>query len=164
MLGSTVLLFWDQVLTYVEIRAPGLDFRIPALNMLCGENPEAVCEELANAPPINLVEEVDDNPAAAETFVASLIQLHSEESATQVTKIAPRKRLLCDILRCTPRVLPASIIDIKIRLVANFKVCKGDSSIGDCRITESFDNGLGFEIHSSQVVISHVDPPYHMRA
>lgn len=86
MLGSTVLLFWDQVLTYVEIRAPGLDFRIPALNMLCGENPEAVCEELANAPPINLVEEVDDNPAAAETFVASLIQLHSEESVTQVTK------------------------------------------------------------------------------
>lgn len=46
--------------------------------MLCGENPEAaeLCEDSAKAAPINFVEEVDDSPAAAVTFVASLTQLH----------------------------------------------------------------------------------------
>ena len=43
--------------------------------MLWGDNPEASCEDPAKAPPMSLVGEVDDSPATAETFVASLTQL-----------------------------------------------------------------------------------------
>ena len=57
------------------IRAPGLDCRIPASNILWGDSPEALCEDSAKAPPISLVEEVDVSPAVAETFVASSTQL-----------------------------------------------------------------------------------------
>lgn len=60
---------------YVVIRAPGSDCRIPASNMLWGDSPEALCEDPAKAPPMSLVEEVDDSPAVAETFAASLTQL-----------------------------------------------------------------------------------------
>ena len=56
------------------------------------------------------------------------------------------------------------MLGIKIRLVPNLKIIESDPSIGDCRITESLDNRLGFKIDSSQVVISHVESPYHMGA
>ena len=64
-----------MTLTYVVIRAPGPESKIPAWNMLWGDNPEASCEDPAKAPPMSLVGEVDDSPATAETFVASLTQL-----------------------------------------------------------------------------------------
>jgi hypothetical protein len=61
--------------TYTLIRDPALESRIPALKILCGENPVMLCEDSAKAAPINFVFEVEVIPAVAETIVAKVVHL-----------------------------------------------------------------------------------------
>ena len=61
--------------TYTLIRDPALESRIPALKILCGENPGMLCDDSAKAAPINFVFEVEVIPTAAETLVARVVHL-----------------------------------------------------------------------------------------
>ena len=58
--------------THMVIRAPGKVSRMPCVKMACGEKPLAsLCDDSANAPPINFVKEVLDKLAVTEILVAN---------------------------------------------------------------------------------------------
>jgi hypothetical protein len=61
--------------TYVDIKPPGDEERIPSSKIASGENPVVECEEAANDAPQNLVEEDRVNLATAVTLVANVIHL-----------------------------------------------------------------------------------------
>lgn len=82
--------------SHVEINDPAAELRMPLLKMPWGEKPVDEWEESAKAPPHNLVADVDESWATAETLVANLV--HLEMNVHQPLVNPKDKHALCHIL------------------------------------------------------------------
>lgn len=103
--------------TYVDIRAPPLELRMPFSKIACGENPVVEWDEVANDAPQNLVLEI---PEARVTLFANSFHLRKQADFKSFSCIDVPQDLLPGVLRRIICLRPKTIIRVQVWFIPKF--------------------------------------------